>query len=211
MKGLETVIAAAGILMLGYWAVVYSSAGLYQATESRRFVSNRSRTAVAVETPGTAKTVRNVPQPGSMIAKIEIPRIGIAAVVVEGADEQALRFAPGHIRGTSMPGEGGNIGVAGHRDTFFRPLRFVRNGDEIELITPVGELRYKVVSTEIVEPNEVRVLYPTERETLTLVTCYPFYFLGAAPKRFVVRAECANCSVRRNSSGIMIGNPSHNR
>jgi sortase A len=91
-----------------------------------------------------------------------------------------------------LPGDGGNVGIAGHRDTFFRPLRFIRAGDEINLISDAEEYRYHVVSTEVVEPGNVRVLYPTGQETLTLVTCYPFNFLGAAPKRFIIQATSVN-------------------
>jgi LPXTG-site transpeptidase (sortase) family protein len=112
---------------------------------------------------------------------------------VEGAGQHELKLGPGHIRTTALPGEGGNVGIAGHRDTFFRPLRFIRRGDTIELITYEREREYRVVSTEIVNPTDTRVLLPTSRETLTLVTCYPFTFIGAAPKRFIVRADCANC------------------
>ncbi len=81
------------------------------------------------------------------------------------------------------------MGIAGHRDTFFRPLRHIRTNDVITLITSSGEFRYRVISTQIVEPDDVRVLLPAETETLTLVTCYPFTFVGSAPKRFIIQAE----------------------
>jgi sortase A len=122
-----------------------------------------------------------------------IPRLGLSSIVVEGAEDAQLKLGPGHIRGTSFPGESGNIGIAAHRDTFFRPLRYVRKDDTIEVTTQTREYSYKVVSTAVVSPDEVRVLYPQGRETLTLVTCYPFNFVGAAPKRFVVQADCMNC------------------
>jgi len=114
-------------------------------------------------------------------------------VVVEGSDERALKRGPGHIPGTSLPGEGINMAIAGHRDTSFRPLRFIRRDDTIKVIAQEHEYQYRIVSTEIVGPEDTRVLYPEAHETLTLITCYPFTFVGAAPKRFVVRAQCENC------------------
>lgn len=188
MKALQVVCTAAGLFLISWCAVECVGAGLYQAREERRFVSNGAHAA-----PARARTR---PLPGSTIGRIRIPRIGMSAMVIEGANEAALKLAPGHLRGTAMPGEGSNIAVAGHRDTFFRPLRFVQTNDEIDLTTSYGGYRYRVVSTEIVIPSDVRILYPTARETLTLVTCYPFNFVGAAPKRFVVRAECADCPRR---------------
>jgi sortase A len=94
----------------------------------------------------------------------------------------------GHIPGTALPGEDGNIVLAAHRDTFFRPLRNIQKGDEIALTTLSGAYRYRVESIQIVGPDDVGVLSPTKQPTLTLVTCYPFYFVGSAPKRFIVRA-----------------------
>lgn len=118
-----------------------------------------------------------------------IPRVGISAEVIEGDDAADLKLAPGHIPGTALPGQHGNIGIAAHRDTFFRPLRFIRKGDLIGLTTLSGTYRYRVVSTQIVTPDDVQVLGPTKTDTLTLVTCYPFYYVGSAPKRFILRAE----------------------
>jgi len=110
-------------------------------------------------------------------------------MVVEGAGERDLKLAAGHVPGTSLPGEAGNAGIAGHRDTFFRSLRLIRKNDAISVTTSSGEYQYRVVSIEIVEPDDVQVLYPTKTEMLTLVTCYPFYFVGPAPRRFIIQAE----------------------
>jgi sortase A len=124
-----------------------------------------------------------------LIGRMEIPRLGLSVIVMEGTSSATLRRAAGHISGTALPGQPGNAGISAHRDTFFRPLRNIRRDDIITLTTALGEYRYRVVSTGIVSPREVSVLDPTEKETLTLVTCYPFYFIGAAPNRFIVRAE----------------------
>jgi sortase A len=127
--------------------------------------------------------------PDGLIGRIEIARLGVSVVVVEGTDKPTLRHAAGHIPGTAIPGQIGNIGIAAHRDTFFRPLRNIRDNDVVALTTLRGEFRYRVVSTKIVSPEDVAVLDPDGNEILTLVTCYPFYFVGAAPSRFIVRAQ----------------------
>ena len=124
-----------------------------------------------------------------LVGRMEIPRLRISVAVAEGTDVATLRRAAGHIPGTSLPGQAGNIGIAGHRDTMFRPLRHARPGDLILLVTAQGEYRYRIVSTTIVSPSDVTVLNPDGHEILTLVTCYPFYFIGPAPDRFIVRAE----------------------
>jgi len=127
--------------------------------------------------------------PAMLIGRMRIPRLSVMAMVREGADGSTLERAVGHIPGTALPGATGNVALAGHRDTFFRPLRNIRKNDTIELETANGTYRYVVESTEIVGPRDVSVLAAAENQkTLTLVTCYPFYYIGSAPKRFVVRA-----------------------
>jgi sortase A len=120
---------------------------------------------------------------------LNIPDLKLSSVVVEGVSDDDLRVAAGHIPGTAMPSEAGNVAIAGHRDTFFRPLRLVRANQIVSLATSRGERRYRVVSTEVVDPSDVRVLDPVGHDTLTLVTCFPFYFVGHAPKRFIVHAD----------------------
>jgi len=123
------------------------------------------------------------------VGRIEIPRLGVSAIVREGDDISTLRRSVGHIPDTVLPGESGNSGFAGHRDTFFRGLRDARAGDRITVTTADATLNYVIRNTRIVEPDDVSVLNPTPGQTLTLVTCYPFSYIGAAPKRFIVRAE----------------------
>ena len=108
--------------------------------------------------------------------------------VVEGIGKTTLRRAAGHIPGTALPGQPGNVGISGHRDTLFRPLKDLKIKDEIQFSTVNGDFRYVVESLTVVDPNNVGVLAPTSENQLTLVTCYPFFYIGAAPKRFVVRA-----------------------
>jgi sortase A len=156
------------LLMLGYCGFVLADAWMFQ----------RASLGAALKTA-----------PDGFSGRLEIQRLGVSVVVVEGTSETTLRRAAGHIVGTDLPGEPGNVGIAGHRDTFFRPLRNIHRDDVITLTTSRGEYRYRVVSTKIVSPYDVAVLNPDGAEILTLVTCYPFYFVGSAPDRFIVRAE----------------------
>src|SRR5208282_3170876 len=131
-----------------------------------------------------------------VIGRLDIPRLKLSVMVREGADEGTLRRAVGHIPGTAMPGKLGNVGLAGHRDTFFRALRSIREDDAIEFQTTHGTFHYIVKSTKVVSPRDVSVLAASGGENLTLVTCYPFYYVGSAPKRFIVRAIQAGLSPR---------------
>ena len=133
--------------------------------------------------------------PDAPIGKLTIPSVGISAIVLEGDDAGTLNVAPGHIPGTALPGRKGNVAIAGHRDTFFRNLETIRLGDSIQLRTLRGTYIYKVDSTQVVDPSRTDVLLTSGASTLTLVTCYPFHFVGPAPKRFIVQSHL----VRPNS------------
>jgi sortase A len=133
----------------------------------------------------------SVDRPGetSAVGMLEIPAVGLATRVLEGSDARILRLSVGHIPGTALPGPSGNVGLAGHRDTYFRSLRRIKVGDEIRLTTAAGTFKYRVVSLRVVLPNAIEVLNDTQLPTLTLVTCYPFDFPGTAPQRLIVHAE----------------------
>jgi sortase A len=124
-----------------------------------------------------------------LIGRLEIPRLDVSVMVMEGDDEATLARAVGHLRDSAFPWERGNAVIAGHRDTFFRPLKNVREGDEIRMTTARGVFDYRVIRTEIVEPDDLSVLAPTPVRSLTLVTCYPFYYIGSAPQRFIIHAR----------------------
>lgn len=126
---------------------------------------------------------------GEPVGRLRIPRLALSVMVAEGADPAVLRRGAGHLPSTALPGQGGNVGIAAHRDRHFRALKDVTSGDEIVLETVVGTFRYQVEWTRIVPPERVDVLHPTDAPALTLVTCYPFYYVGNAPDRFVVRAR----------------------
>lgn len=123
------------------------------------------------------------------LAVLRIPKIHLEVAVLDGTDDLTLNHAVGRIAGTARPEERGNIGIAGHRDGFFRGLKEVRLGDHIELKTPKGANTYAVDEIDIVTPGDVGVLQPRSVQSLTLVTCYPFYFIGSAPQRYIVKAS----------------------
>lgn len=168
---------AVGILALSYAGYVYADAHTFQAVEKARFEEAPRSKAPTIVTEG------------GVIGEIEIARIGLDAIIVQGDSPGILRRAVGHIISTPLPGELGNVTLAGHRDSFFRPLRNLVPGDTISLRTVNGDFRYQVESTEVVPPHDMNPLLPTSARTLTLVTCYPFYYVGPAPKRFIVHAR----------------------
>jgi sortase A len=189
LRWAQRVLFAVAILLLGYSGFVLVDTWIFQSRESaalERFVPERPATGVNSTAGLPASSV--AVGPGGLIGRIGIPRLDVSAIVVEGTSNKALRRAVGHIAGTALPGQAGNVGIAGHRDTFFRPLRKIQQNDIITLTTLRGEYRYRVVSTKVVSPDDVAVLNPDGTEILTLVTCYPFYFVGPAPDRFIVRA-----------------------
>jgi sortase A len=176
LKWVQRGFFAAALVMLGYCAYVTLNARMFQYREQEKIASLP-----------TANALTEIGADG-LVGRMEILRLGVSVVVVEGTGEPALRRAAGHIEGTALPGGPGNVGIAAHRDTFFRPLKDVQRGDVITVTTSRGQFRYSVVSTKVVKPSDVAVLNPDGTEILTLVTCYPFYFVGPAPSRFIVRA-----------------------
>jgi sortase A len=172
------VLLAAGLVALGYVALVVIDARVYQASERRRFEYAKAEASVA---PALVE--------GVTIGEIQIPRLGLAAVMVQGDSADILQRAVGHLAETALPGESGNVVLAAHRDTFFRPLKRIRVGDTITLRTVKGDFEYLVESTAVVSPDAIEVLRPTGGRTLTLITCFPFSFVGPAPDRFIVHAR----------------------
>jgi len=173
-----SVLLTCGVVALGFAAYVVIDARLYQSMERKRFEAT-APSAVALP----------VPTDGASIGEIQISRLGLRAIVVQGESAPVLRRGVGHLSDTALPGEVGNVVLAGHRDTFFRPLSGVRAGDSITLKTRDGEFEYLVESTSVVAPSAIQVLEPTGGRTLTLITCYPFSYIGAAPNRFIVHAR----------------------
>jgi sortase A len=209
-RWLERVLFVLAFVLLGYYGYVWAETRLYQAMENRELdaiLASGPAPAASVEpgvepgldsgppaeaapaAPSTARRRRApAPAPGDAVGRIEIPRLGVSTIIRAGSDARTLRLAVGHIPGTALPGGTGNIGLAGHRDTFFRQLRGIHPGDEIRVVTPDGTFTYRVQFTEIVWPKDTWVLDDTGKPALTLVTCYPFTYIGSAPQRFIVRA-----------------------
>jgi len=185
LKWAQRALFSGAALMLGYCTFVVADTWIFQHRQQQTLERLTGSSGAPQSLPGQPGNIG----PDGLIGRIEIQRLNMSVAVVEGTGPTALRRAVGHIAGTALPGQSGNIGIAAHRDTFFRPLRNIQPGDIVTLTTPRGEYRYSVVSTKVVDPDDVAVLNSDGTEILTLVTCYPFYFVGAAPNRFIVRAK----------------------
>lgn len=194
----QWILIAVGVILIGYWIGMRLDSRFGGASAVEDFEKARS-SGIPLELPvDTALWAEDRIDEyreslehdfDAPLAVLRIPEIDLEVAVLEGTSELVLNRGVGHITGTSLPGEDGNIGIAGHRDGYFRGLKDIAVGDLIELETLVGPLSYAITEFLIVEPPDVWVLDPTESPTLTLVTCYPFYFVGSAPQRFIVRAE----------------------
>jgi sortase A len=197
LKWTQRALFAGGILLLGYCGFVLVDAWIFQRRASqeldRQLRAQRAEGHRGRPQPqpaaGTAAKSARAPTADGLIGRVTIQRVLLSVVVVEGVTKTALRRAAGHIPGTALPGEAGNVGVAGHRDTFFRPLKDLRIKDEIRFSTIKGNFKYEVESLTVVDPDDVGVLTPSGGNVLTMVTCYPFYYAGPAPKRWIVRAR----------------------
>jgi sortase A len=200
LKWAQRALFACAVLLLGYCGFALADAWMFQRRENRdldRLLRDRRAASESTPQPESSASPESSTSPkdapaaakDGLIGRIEIPRLLLSAVVIEGVDRTALRRAVGHIPGTALPGQAGNVVVAGHRDTFFRGLKDLRTKDEIQFSTVKGNFKYEVESLKVVEPNNVGVLARSGQNVLTMVTCYPFYYLGSAPKRFIVRAR----------------------
>ena len=196
LKWTQRTLLACGILLLGYCGFALVDAWIFQRRASQdldrqlrvqRAKSQKRPQSQSSTSPKAGSAA--APTADGLVGRIEIPRLLLSVVVVEGVTKTALRRAVGHIPGTALPGEAGNVGVAGHRDTFFRPLKDLRVKDQIHFSTLKGDFNYEVESLKVVAPDDVGVLAPSGENVLTMVTCYPFYYVGSAPKRWIVRAR----------------------
>jgi sortase A len=222
LKWFQYGFLTAGIICLGVYSYVWLDTELYQSYENWSFdralagrnanmfgfvadkLLGRTQEEELGEAPieerfseleGTSPAPE-VSRRQELIGRIQIPRLKVNAIVREGVDNRTLRRAVGHIPGTARPGEEGNIGLAAHRDTFFRPLRDVQKNDRIMITTLEGTYEFEVESLKIVSPQDVSVLRDNGSATVTLVTCYPFNYVGSAPKRFIVQARQISSSSR---------------
>lgn len=200
----ERWFAILGLLLLGIYAIALIRGRILSHAEVQRFMASRSHVqqhpagvrAVA-EAPDfslwSAQRIKDYQQSlaaafSPAVAVLRIPKIHLEVPVLQGTDELSLNRGVGLITGTALPGEDGNIGIAGHRDGFFRGLKDVRLGDSIEVVSETNTDTYVIDRIVIVDPTDVSVLARRSRASVTLVTCYPFYVLGSAPRRYIVQA-----------------------
>jgi len=204
MRWLQIGLAGLGVVLLATWAKTAIEAGLFQARESRRLETALQHAdslladttpaysavigAPAAPAPAAPALIQAANQDG-VLGRIEIPRLAISAIVAEGVDLKTLSRAVGHVSTTAQPGCAGNCALAGHRDSFLQGLGGVRENDVIRFVTRRKTYTYRVQKSEIVSPQRIDVLDPTPTPSLTLITCYPFHYIGHAPNRFIVRAR----------------------
>lgn len=189
LRWIERGLLASGLTLAAWCAVILVEARFYN---SLQVPVGEPLIITQTLPPGANNSAAHgavAPAPGTFVGRLEVPSIQLSTTVLEGSDDATLSRASGHIEDTPFPGEPGNVGIAGHRDTVFRPLRHVHLGDALVLTTADRVYRYRIRKTFIVGPDDVYVLDPTEQPTLTLVTCYPFEFIGHAPQRFIVQAD----------------------
>ena len=175
--------ALAAVAFAWYAGITIATAREQSALASELERSRATFQTAAHPPPGSAS-----PAARALIGRIDVARLRLSALAREGVDTRTLRGSAGHVPGTALPGEPGNAAFAAHRDTFFRPLRNIRVGDTVRMHAPNRDSVYVVESTTVVEPDDTYVLDATTRPALTLITCYPFRFIGPAPERFIVRA-----------------------
>lgn len=207
LRLLEAALLGAGVVLLGFWGVMSVHRTVGEKADLSRFAEAReaARTAPAPAAGAarpTAAVDKSLWSPerirayeeslrkefGAPLGILSIPKIGLEVPLLDGTDDLTLNRAVGRIEETARPGEAGNLGIAGHRDGFFRGLKDVAVGDEIRLETLTRDYLYLIESIRIVSPEDVHVLDATSNPVLTLVSCYPFYFVGSAPRRYIVRA-----------------------
>lgn len=184
---ISALLIATGLALLGWWFLM--QARMEATVESTRAWLHRT-TAAPAAPANWLDPDRSIRLPaGQPLGMLSIASVHIESPVFAGTGDKTLSRAAGWIKGTALPGSRGNAGIAAHRDTLFRPLRNIKPGDEVVYYSPSGAYSYRVVWTRVVKPSDVYVLDGTETPSLTLVSCYPFYYVGSAPYRFIVRAE----------------------
>ncbi|WP_066309662.1 class D sortase [Bacillus sp. FJAT-29814] len=181
LLGVPTLLIIAGIAVIGVFG--------WEMTKETTLLA---KTVVKPYKPTQVKKVFDteawptMPSPGEMLGRLSISSLDLSYPVVQGTHDNELKQGIGHMAGSALPGQGGHVLLSGHRDTVFRKLKDLKLGDEITFSTPYGDFIYEATETKIVEADDETVAVPTDYETLTLTTCYPFNFIGHAPQRFVI-------------------------
>jgi len=191
----QRLLFAFGCSALGYCAFAVAASSYYQLTARQQFRDSAQKADVLSSTTRKGPRFRSplrVASGMAFLGRVDIPRLELSAMVVEGASSRVLRLAVGHVPGTALPWQSGNVALVAHRDTFFRHLGELKPGDIVRMTVPGARYSYRVTFTDVVTPDQTWVLEPSSGESLTLITCYPFHFIGLAPRRFVVRARRLN-------------------
>ncbi len=195
LKRVEIALWLLGFACLGVYVASHAQSNQAQADAIALFA--RNETVQSTQTPNTAlwseKRIASY-DPGAAnalppLGVLNIPNIDVRVAVFDGTSDKVLDVGAGRVPGTARIASAGNLAIAAHRDGFFRGLKDIEIGDELSFSNQEGKFQYRVTETLVVEPADVSVLEPTEHPTITLITCYPFYFVGSAPQRFIVRAE----------------------
>jgi sortase A len=230
-RKLGRLLMVLGVVLLGFYVaakiheVVLSRAAMRQFEEMKQTAAKNVQPDAPRTVPSAAEPQLTASKPSLVLwseqrikhyessldqrlapplAILRIPRIHVEAPVLEGTDDLTLNRGVGRIEGTARVGESGNVGIAGHRDGFFRGLKDIKLGDKVDLERPTGSETYIVDQVQIVDPADVSVLRPASKPALTLVTCYPFYYIGSAPQRYIVHATLAD-SAAANSNAAQLG------
>jgi sortase A len=200
---IELSLFAIGIALAAWCAVVLVEARYYKTMPvPAAKTATLPGDAPAPALPGPATPTARAPVAiGSWVARLDAPSVHLSATILEGSDDVTLRHGAGHIEDTAFPGDAGNVGIAGHRDTTFRPVRHLHAGDPLTVTTADHIYQYRITRTSIVNPDDVYVLDDADHPTLTLVTCYPFEFIGHAPRRFIVSADLVDTQARAGEAG----------
>ena len=196
MAKLEKLFLLIALLSIGYCVYVYLDAKHYQAQQEEWLDREWQQRAQRPAPKSGRPPVEDRLAEGAPIAKLRVPRLKISVMVGEGIADQTLLRAAGHVPGTALPGGKGNIGIAAHRDSYFRDLRRLRRDDRITLETPSALYEYRVETIRVVDPDDVSVLKASESPTVTLITCFPFDYVGAAPKRWIASARLSDVRER---------------
>jgi sortase A len=219
VRHLERVLLIVGLILLAVFAVAKLHSAISAHLALRSFEAERKQSRLRAQESAKSRTGETVDfslwsdkrvqaymeslttKDGIPSAVLRIPKLHLEVPVYDGTDDLILNRGVGRITGTARLGETGNIGIAGHRDGFFRGLKDIAAGDTIDLTMRDRADHYVVENVQITSPEDVSVLQPTTKPSLTLVTCYPFYFVGSAPQRYIVQASISN------AGEATLGNP----
>ena len=189
LRVIQRVTLLAGLCLLAWPSFVIAESRWVQWVGAWQLAAaTRERQETIVPPKPGASAPRSRIQRGKVLGQFEVPRLKLSYVLLEGTDNRTLDKSIGHVEGTGLPGESGNISIAGHRNTHFRKLEWIRRGDEIVLTSPQGQYRYRVEWMRLFRPDDIEVIDAGHGPAVTLITCFPFEYVGSAPLRYIVRA-----------------------